>query len=104
MYIKDLNSGKLLLSATTDMRYPILDKQVFFVVEDPLCSNGAPASFPIIPSNCQVFTHIFIANSSIGINYVLAYNGVEFIMSTPYAHACPTINYGYVSQGVKYYW
>lgn len=97
-------TGQVYFSQTVNLQYPIPDKQVFFVVEDPL-SNGQPVPFPIIPSSYYVFTHASASNSSATFSGLPLYNGIDFMMGPPLAkaEAIPLLN-GYGTQGVQYYW
>ena len=104
VYIENVKTGQVLTSQTINLQYPIPDKQVFFIVEDPL--NGkTPFNFPVIPSSNYIFVDAIASNSTAVFSGLPLYNGVAFLMGPPDAtgSAIPECS-GVGDQGVMYYW
>ena len=107
--IKNAQTGYTYFSKyITSFKYPILDNQAFFEVEDPLgVYNGGVyiLPFPIIPSNNYVFTNACAINPEgkwFGLPFT---SGIEDIMKYPHAWAYVTPTFGIGgSQGVQYIW
>jgi len=104
VYIENAKTGQVYFNQTVNLEYPILDKQVFFEVEDPL-NDSKPVPFPIIPSSNYVFVNALASNSTWLFEAGLPFSdGTEFIMKPPHATAYVIPTFGPETQGVQYYW
>jgi hypothetical protein len=106
LYIANAKTGQVYFSQTITLQYPIVDKQVFFEVEDPLMESNTPYKFPIIPSSNYIFVKALASNNTNTYSGLPFYNGVCYIMEYPHAWASvtPTLWYSTGSQGVQYIW
>ena len=115
VYIANPSGTTIYYSKIVSLTYPIPDKQVFFIVEDPVGENNETVKFPVIPSNNYVFVNATISNStftatggppfSSGVGFYLVTNASVYpTFGTAYAYwNGQLIPYPY-GQGVKYYW